>query len=49
MIKYICKGHPYEHEVQTGIQIFFPNRHYYVCEKIENEGICIVSIFNEKR
>lgn len=46
MIKYVCEGHSYEHEVQTAIQIFYPNVHYYPVDGISDEGITIKSVLS---
>ncbi len=43
MINFILKGHDLPHEVQTIIQVFFPNKRYYEKEEIELKGITVVS------
>ncbi|MGL4791230.1 MAG: coproporphyrinogen dehydrogenase HemZ [Anaerotignaceae bacterium] len=43
MINYVLKGHSYGHEVQTIVQVFYPNLHYYKVEEISKEGITVVS------
>jgi oxygen-independent coproporphyrinogen-3 oxidase len=47
MIKFVCEGHKLEHEVQTAIQIFFPNVHYYPAKEISDEGITVKSGFGD--
>lgn len=49
MIYFIVKGHTLEHDVQTMIQVFYPNLHYYVVEQPQQEGITIESILCEKQ
>lgn len=43
MINYILKGHTLGHEVQTIIQVFYANKHYYQADEISTEGITVVS------
>ena len=43
MIYFIVKGHTLEHDVQTIIQVFYPNLHYYVVEEPKQQGITIES------
>ncbi|MCI8342535.1 MAG: coproporphyrinogen dehydrogenase HemZ [Firmicutes bacterium] len=43
MVKYILKGHSFRNEVQTIIQVFYPNRHYYEANDVECDCICAVS------
>ena len=43
MINYILKGHTLGHEVQTIIQVFYANMHYYQTDEIAAEGITVVS------
>ena len=43
MIYFVLKNHEYLNDVQTGIQIFYPNRHYYSCDEIKEDGITVVS------
>ncbi|MFI3175351.1 MAG: coproporphyrinogen dehydrogenase HemZ [Bacillota bacterium] len=48
MIAYILLGHALENEVQTTIQIFYPNLHYQRVESLDSQtGICIVSEWKE--
>ena len=44
MIKFILKGHNLPHEVQTIVQVFYPNRHYYETDEISKETYTVVSI-----
>lgn len=44
MIKFILKGHNLPHEVQTIVQVFYPNRHYYETDKISDETYTVISI-----
>lgn len=49
MIHFCLENHEYLNDVQTGIQIFYPNRHYYKCDEIQKEGITVVSsMFDNK-
>lgn len=43
-VKFILKGHELYHEVQSIVQVFYPNLHYYQTEEIQAEGVTIVSI-----
>ena len=43
MIYFIVKGHTLEHDVQTIIQVFYHNLHYYVVEEPKQQGITIES------
>lgn len=43
-IKFILKGHELYHEVQSIVQVFYPNLHYYQTEEIQAEGVTIVSV-----
>lgn len=43
MINYILKGHTLGHEVQTIIQVFYANMHYYQTDEISADGITVVS------
>jgi len=43
MIYFCLKNHEYLNDVQTGIQIFYPNRHYCKCDEVQEKGITIVS------
>jgi len=47
MISFICKGHSLENEVQTAIQIFFPNEHYYPKDEVSPQGITVKSVLAE--
>ena len=49
MIYFITKGHTLEHDVQTIIQVFYPNLHYYVTEQPKQQGITIESILQAKK
>ena len=44
-INFIIKGHNLAYEVQTIIQVFYPNKHYYQVNDISNDTITIISIF----
>jgi oxygen-independent coproporphyrinogen-3 oxidase len=46
-IQYIIKGHDLHHEVQSMIQVFYPNLHYYQVESIEKEGMVVESIIED--
>ncbi len=48
MINFILKGHEFENDIQTAIQIFFPNRHYYPAENIAEEGMAVLSVLTDK-
>lgn len=43
MINFCLKGHELKHEVQTMIQVFYPNRRYILSNEIILEGITVVS------
>ena len=47
MINYKIQGHNMAHEVQTIIQVFYPNEHYYQTEEISDDTITIESILKE--
>ncbi|MEA5084558.1 MAG: coproporphyrinogen dehydrogenase HemZ [Lachnospiraceae bacterium] len=47
MINYILKGHTLGHEVQTIIQVFYANMHYYQSDEIATEGITVVSYLSD--
>ena len=47
MITYVLRGHAYAHDIQTCIQIFFPNLHYYPSEEISTEGKTVVSLLEK--
>ena len=49
MIYFCLNGHEYLNDVQTGIQIFYPNRHYYKCDEVQSEGITVVSTMTDGR
>lgn len=42
-IDFIIKGHELAHDVQTIIQVFYPNKHYYQVEEPSTEAITIES------
>lgn len=43
MIQYILIGHELQNDVQTMVQVFYPNKHYTRVEEIPETGITIVS------
>lgn len=47
MINYILKGHTLGHEVQTIIQVFYANMHYYQADEIATEGTTVVSYLSD--
>lgn len=47
MIYYKLQGHNMAHEVQTIIQVFYPNQHYYQTEEVSDGTITIESILKE--
>lgn len=49
MIYFMTKGHTWEHDVQTIIQVFYPNTHYYTTEQPVQEGITIESILQGEK
>ena len=49
MIYFMTKGHTLEHDVQTIIQVFYPNMHYYVTQEPAPEGITIESILEGEK
>lgn len=48
MINYKLQGHSLGYEVQTMIQVFYPNRHYYQVEEITKDTLLVESIWTEK-
>lgn len=49
MIKFITIGHSLAHEVQSIIQVFYPNVHYSKTDKVDKSGITIVSIIKDNK
>ncbi len=49
MINFVLQGHTYAMDVQTAIQIFFPNMHYYDVEEMPKEGAAVKSVLTESR
>ena len=49
MIYFMTKGHTLEHDVQTIIQVFYPNMHYYVTQEPAPEGIQMKGYVKEKK
>ena len=49
MIYFITENHTLEHDVQTIIQVFYPNLHYYVVQQPQQNGITIKSILEQKK
>ena len=45
-MKYILSGHVYWNDVQTLIQVFFPNLHYYETDTPQAEGLTVESRWN---
>ena len=45
MISFVMEGHDMAYEVQTAIQIFFPNKHYYPVDNIPDSGMAVKSVF----
>ncbi len=43
MIHYILQGHELQNDVQTMIQVFYPNLHYIRVEEVSLSGISIIS------
>ncbi len=46
MIQYILKGHEMQNDVQTMIQVFYPNLHYYRTEEV-SEQITVKSVLQK--
>lgn len=44
---YVLKGHMFEDEVQSMIQLFFINKSFSVSECIVNDGMCVVSTYKD--
>ena len=49
MINFVLEGHTYAMDVQTAIQIFFPNRHYYNVDEMPKDGAAVKSILTDSR
>ena len=49
MINFVLEGHTYAMDVQTAIQIFFPNRHYYNVDEMTKDGAAVKSILTDSR
>ena len=47
MIQYILQGHELQNDVQTMIQVFYPNLHYNRVEEVAQEGISVVSCMKQ--
>ncbi len=47
MIQYMLTGHFFNYEVQTTIQVFYPNRNYFLCDVVQQTGITIESILTD--
>ncbi|MCJ7857043.1 coproporphyrinogen dehydrogenase HemZ [Lachnospiraceae bacterium NSJ-143] len=47
MVNFVLAGHDFGYEVQTAIQIFFPNRHYYPAVSVPPEGMVVKSVYTE--
>lgn len=45
-MNFITIGHNLAHEVQSIIQVFYPNLHYIKTDKVQSNGITIISIIN---
>ena len=43
MIAYMLEGHAYHHDIQTMIQVFYPNTQYKQVEHVPQEGIAVLS------
>ena len=43
MIYYILQGHQLQNDVQTMIQVFYPNLHYYKAEEVSADGMTVKS------
>lgn len=43
MIQYILQGHELQNDVQTMIQVFFPNLHYICTKEVASSGLSVVS------
>ena len=43
-IRFILKGHDLYHEVQSIVQVFYPNVHYYQTDEVNQNGITVISI-----
>lgn len=47
MINFIIEGHTLENEVQTIIQVFYPNEHYYCVNEVSENTVTIKSILEK--
>ena len=47
MIYYMLQGHDLQNDVQTMVQVFYPNLHYYRIEIPELVGITVCSVVEE--
>lgn len=43
MIHYILQGHELQNDVQTMIQVFYPNLHYIRAEQVGSSGLSVIS------
>ncbi|MEA4816694.1 MAG: coproporphyrinogen dehydrogenase HemZ [Lachnospiraceae bacterium] len=43
MIEYILDGHSFDNEVQTMVQVFYPNTNYILTDKPSDNGITVLS------
>ncbi len=43
MIFYLLQNHGFGHDVQTMIQVYYPNEHYYAVQEVAQEGLTVVS------
>lgn len=48
-MNYILKGHSFEDEALSILQMFYPNQSYNLTDKDDESGICVVSIKNENK
>ena len=46
MIYYRLRGHELQNDVQTMVQVFYPNLHYYRTEEISAEETSVESSLN---
>ena len=49
MITYILQGHTLQNDVQTMIQVFYPNLHYQKAEQTVQEGITVLSALQNQK
>lgn len=47
MMHYILEGHEMQNDVQTMIQVFYPNLHYYRTEEISEEHTTVKSVIQD--